>query len=280
MSRKKIIIPVIIFTSLILVLIIVLNPSHKYNKLIISESQWNVIQESRIEGKNLILEDIKFNDYKLIIDEKSNTLYYSLINDSKNKYNPDVSYSTNNKNVKLAILSDKITDEKVKSNYQFKIMIYNEKEYHIYNLKCTDLPILNISYKRNEEINQKNIPMEMYLLDNLTNIPNKITISSGKVKMNENNYIFSLHMLTPGKNKRDNRISILNMKPNSEYILTPISNELENEMDRKHRVELFLNNEYKGVYSLQNGDTYQKQVDFLINQVKFQPFFGRCPQNA
>ena len=255
MSRKKILIPVIVFTSVIVVLIFALNPSHKYNSLSISESKWKAIQEVRTESENLILEDIKFNDYKLIIDEKSNTLYYSLINDSQNKYNPNVSYSINSKNGKLAVLSEDITSEKVKNNYQFKIMIYDEKEYHIYNLKCTDLPILNISYNRNEEINQKNIPMEMYLFDNLTNIPNKITISSGKVKMNGNNFVFSLHMLTPGKNKRDNRVSILNMKPNSEYTLTKIDDLQFKENNRNidnmnHRVELFVNNEYKGIYVL------------------------------
>ena len=250
MSKRKIFVSVIIFTVVIVILIIALNPIHKYNKYFISENKWKAIQESRIENKNLVLEDIKFNDYKLIIDENSNTIYYSLINDSQNKYNPNVSYSTNSKIANLAILSDEITDEKVKSNYQFKIMIYNEKEYHIYNLKCTDLPILNISYNSNEEINQKNIPMEMYLFDNLTNIPNKITISSGKVKMNENNYIFSLHMLTPGKNRRENRISILNMKPNNEYVLIPINNESGNRVNTNHKVELFLNNEYKGIYSM------------------------------
>ena len=255
MNRMKIIIPVIIFTAIIIILIIMLNPSHEYNKLIVSESKWNSIIEFRIENKELVLEDIKFNDYKLIIDEKNNTLYYSLVNDSQNKYNPDVSYSSNNKNAKLAILSDVITDEKVKNNYQFKIMIYDEKEYHIYNLKCTDLPILNISYDKNEEVKQKNIPMEMYLFDNLSNIPNRITISSGKLKMNEDNYIFSLHMLTPGKNKRDNNLSILNMKPNSEYSLTKLDNsklqeDTDNIENKKNRVELFLNNEYKGVYSL------------------------------
>ena len=256
MSRRKILIPVIVFTSLIIILIIVLNPRKKYNKLMVSESKWNSIKESRTENKNLRLEDIKFNDYKLIIDEKNNTIYYSLVNDSQNKYNPKVEYSTNNKNVKLAFSSDEITDEKVKSNYQFKIMIYNEKEYRIYNLKYTELPVLNISYDKDEEINQKNIPMEMYLFDNLSNIPNKITISSGKIKLNEDKYIFSLHMLTPGKNKRDNKISILNMRPNSEYILSKVNNisdnlqENEGNINRKHIVELFLNNEYKGVYSL------------------------------
>ena len=264
MDRKKLLITIIAFTAIILVFIKVLNPSSKYNKLIVSENKWNNIKEARVENKNLVLEEIKFNEYKLIIDEKNNTLYYSAINDSKNKYNPNVSYSTNNKNVKLAFLEDEITDEKIKNSYLFKIMIYNEKEYHIYNLKCTNFPILNISYNNVEEIMQKNIPMEMYLFDNLSNIPNKITISSGKIKKDGEKYVFSLHMLTPGKNKRDNKISILNMKPNSEYILTPINNESENV--KTHRVELFLNNEYKGVYSVhiwREGYAFMNNIEYL-----------------
>ena len=48
------------------------------------------------------------------------------------------------------------------------------------------------------------------------------------------------------------------MKPNSEYILAPINNE-ENSIEitesnkepKNHRVELFINNEYKGIYSLE-----------------------------
>ena len=250
MSKKKILIPVIIFTAIIVVLMLVLYPSSSYKKLSISESKWNSIKESRTENNNLVLEDIKFNDYKLIIDEKNNTLYYSAVNDSPNKYNPIVQYSTGSKNVKLAIFSDEITSDKVKNNYKFKIMIYNEEEYHIYILKCTELPIINISYNKNEKIDDNNIQMEMYLFDNLSSIPNKITISSGKIKMNQDEYFFSLHMLTPGKNKRSNRRSILNMKPNSEYILSPINSESEN---KNHRIELFLNNEYKGVYSIMEG---------------------------
>ena len=62
-----------------------LNPSNKYSKLSINESKWNSIKQTRIENKNMILEDIVFNDYKLIIDEKNEILYYSLVNDSQNK---------------------------------------------------------------------------------------------------------------------------------------------------------------------------------------------------
>lgn len=256
MSRRNILIAVSIFTVMVIILIIVLNPSSKYKKLSISESKWNSIKDSRTENNNLRLEDIRFNDYKLIIDEKSNTLYYSLINDSSNKYNPKVVYNANN-NLKLAVLEDEITDEKIKNNHEFSIMIYNEKEYHIYNLKCTDLPILNISYNQNDETNKNSFPMELYLFDNLSNLPNKITISRGKLKINDDNYTFSLHMLTPGKNKRNNKLSILNMKPNSEYVLSKVNQDISQEdnlENKKHIVELFLNNEYKGVYSLEFVD--------------------------
>lgn len=259
MNRKKILIPVIIFTVLVIFLIIVLNPSHKYSKLSVNESKWNSIKEARKENENLVLEDIEFNGYKLIIDKNNNTLYYSTINGSKNKYNPNVNYSANNKNIKLAILSDEITDEKVKSDYKFKIMIYDDKEYHIYNLVCTDLPILNIRYKEEVGDKQKNIPMDIYVFNNLANTPNRITVSNGKLKINNGSYIFSLNMTTPGKNIRDNKISLLNMKPNSDYILTAITNSNEDNTEttnqnkkepKNHRVELFINNEYKGIYSL------------------------------
>ena len=86
--------------------------------------------------------------------------------------------------------------------------------------------------------------------------------------MNEDKIIFTLHMLTPGKNKRDNKLSILNMKPNSEYILTQIKNEQEDELDKNHRVELFLNNEYKGIYSLAHTQNKIQNINGNIPKLK------------
>ena len=257
MSRKKILILVIAFTAVIIFLLIVLNSRHRLSSISVSKDKWDSIKNSKSESLNIKLEDIEFNDYKLIIDEKNNTLYYSAVNDSKNKYDPLVSFNANNKNIKLVFLSDEITDEKIKSNYEFKIMIYNENVYHIYNLVCTDLPILNIRYMEETQNTGKTIPIEVYLFNNLSNTPNKITVSDGKLKINDENYTFSLHKLTPGKNKRDNKISILNMKPDSEYILTKVEN--GNDFSGGiQRVELFINNEYKGVYSLRYIDEKPK----------------------
>ena len=255
MSRKKVLISVIAFTIIVIVLIVVFNIKQKYNKFIINQSNWDSIKESRIENNNLVLEEIRFNDYKLIIDNKNNSLYYSVVNNSQNKFNPNVSYNINNPNAVLVILEDEITEEKIKNNYEFKLMIYDENSYHIYNLKCTNLPILNIDYNESEETNQKSFSMEMYLFDNSANIPNRITISSGKIRMNGKDYLFSLHVLTPGKNKRENKLSILNMNPNSEFELIKYNNNLqkqESSINNKEKIiELFLNNEYKGVYLLE-----------------------------
>lgn len=252
MSKKRLLIFIIAFTALIIFIILAINPSQKLERLSVNESKWNSIIENRTENKNIILEDIEFNDYNLIIDEKNNTLYYSIVNESNNKYNPNISYNTNGKNIKLAFLKDEITDEKVKSNYQFKVMIYNENEYHIYNLVCTDLPIVNINYNTQFENSKKTIPMEVYIFDNLSNNSNKITISKGNIKEVDNGYVFSLHFLTPGKNKRENKRAILNMKPKSIFSLVKIEDLSENVNieANNHRVEFFINNEYKGVYTL------------------------------
>ncbi|HCC03379.1 MAG TPA: hypothetical protein DEP51_00760, partial [Clostridiales bacterium] len=65
MSRRNILIAVSIFTAIVIILIIVMNPSHKYNKLSVSENKWNSIKDSRTENNSLVLEVIRFNDYKL-----------------------------------------------------------------------------------------------------------------------------------------------------------------------------------------------------------------------
>ena len=251
MNRKRMLIAVSFVTALIVILLILLQPNTRYKRISIDESKWNSIINSRTENNRLMLEDIRFNDYGLVIDRISNTIYYSVVNDSKNKYNPAISYTSNNDNTSIAILSDEITDERIKSDYTYKLMIYDDKSYHIYNLKLTDLPIIDISYKEEAENKQKNIPVEVFVFNNLINTPKRITISNGRLRINENSYTFSLNMTTPGNNIRPNELSILNMKPNSEYILTQTSSEEDNnKQPANRRVLLFINSQCKGIYDL------------------------------
>lgn len=249
MKRKKILILIIILTVIIISIVAWLNFGHAYSKLSINEEKWNDIISARIENKNLVLKDIDFNDYSLIIDGKSNTLYYSLVNSSSRKYNPKVDFDSNSESAKIAILSDEITDEKIKNGHQFKVMVYNNQEYHIYNLVCTDFPILNLSYRQDVGDKHKNIPVKMYLFNNLSNSTTRVTISDGRLKTTQNGYSFSLSMITPGNNIRDNKISLLHMKPSSDYTLTKSNSDLPG----KQQVALFINNEYRGIYILETG---------------------------
>jgi len=253
MNKKKILIPILIITAVIVIFVILINRTIKYDNIIISEDKWNNIITARKENTGLSLKSLKFNDYNLIIDEGKNTIYYSLINESKSKYNPDISFNAEDKTLKIAVLSEKITDEKAFNNYEFKFMIYNENEYRIYNLICTEIPLLNINYKEKVENKQKSIPIEMYLFNNLADANNRIAISQGKLKAKDTSFMLSLHMLTPGKNVRDNKISLFNMKPCSEYILNPVDSSVQSEQKTpgKNYVELFINKEYIGLYSLE-----------------------------
>lgn len=120
-------------------------------------------------------------------------------------------------------------------------MVYSDKEYKIYSLICTDMPMLNI-ISPDEEKGFATI----FLMDNLTNKPNKITISDAKInKDEEDNYMISFEMRTPGKNIRKNKVSLFNMPPESDYIL-----EVSKTERSSINVELFTNNKYVGKYTL------------------------------
>ena len=263
MDRKKILIQIIILTVIIILFVIFINPSTKYNKISINEKKWNNIINERTENTNIILEDIEFNGFNLIIDESNSTLYYSIVEENKTKYNPKVIYKTEEKNAKIAILSDTITGEKIQNNHEFSLIIYNNSEYHIYKLICTNYPLLNIKYKEDNQNKHKNIPVDIYIFNNLSNNYNRVTKSAGRLKISNNNeneekeYIFSLVTFSPGKNQRDNKISLFNMKPRSKYKLTIINNnseesevEINKENESSNKVELFINNKYEGLYLL------------------------------
>ena len=261
MKRVKVLIPVIILTVFIIILIILLNPSKRYQKLFINESKWESLQESKTSNDNLKLERIEFNEYNLVIDEASDTIYYSIVNDNQTKYNPNVSFESNEDNVKLAILEDEITDEKVHSDYSFKLMIYNKQYYHIYNLVCTDFPIVNIVYDTNTDIEKtKNIDVDISVFDNMEQSGKRITNSKGELDIQEidgkKEYKLKLTTVSPGRNERKNHLSIFSMDPHNEYLLTkeneiPVDNPID--APRDFKVELFINNEYQGQYSIKNG---------------------------
>lgn len=265
MNKRNLLILILGVTIIIILVLTIFNQQERYQKLIISEDNLNKLTSSKLVTSNLYLENIKFNDYSLLIDEDNSTIYYSVV-DSSNKYNPLIEYKTNLDNIKIAF-SENITDTLIANNYNFKVILYNDSNYRIYNLVVTTLPIMNITYDNTSD-KTKNIPMELSLFDNNPKAFQKNTSTKGELTITENDtgksdYRISLKMQSLGHNERENNLSILGMQKHSEYILnslydsemirrvftTNLWNELDNHEDNYQYVELFINNEYQGLYS-------------------------------
>ena len=254
MNRKKLFNVITIFTIIIIIGLLITTKTQSYNNLNISKKKWDSILEKREENLDLEIENIRFNEYDLIVDNNSNKIYYSIINNNDSSYNPNVSYKTNKK-TKLVILKDELDESKI-GTHEFKIMIYNDSSYRIYTLVCTRFSVLNITNKEKESTRKKqNILMKIYFFNNLQNSSNRIIRSDGLLNVeNNDNYKMHLEVLSPGRNIRDNVISIMDMEPSSRYTLTRVDVLEENQnINTKNTrlLELFIDNQYRGIYKIE-----------------------------
>lgn len=173
---KKIIISIILIS--ITILLILLFNNKKYNKYIIDSNKWNNIINNKTLSNDIYINNIKFNDYPLIIDNENSIIYYY------NKLNnPNIEYNVFN--LKLVINDN-------------NIMIYNQKYYRIYKLVYIDYPIININLKEGDALE------EITIIDN-----NKIIHSLCKVKIKDDKYIIKFKQESLGNNIRENYLNIL-----------------------------------------------------------------------
>ena len=249
MNRKWLLGIVLALTIISIVIILVLTSKTKYNKLIVSDSKWNDIIDSRNESADINLESIEFNDYNLLIDEENSVIYYSVV-DVKSKYSPSVKYTVNERKTKIAF-NKEITKEVLEDTDSLKILIYNDNSYRIYSLVVTNYPILNVSYN-GKNGNRKNMNINIYIFDNYVNSVNRVLKSAGELKIIEEDkkYAFSLKKESMGHNERNNYVSIFGMEKQNEYLIKATDT---TDKDEKY-VQFFINNEYKGLYTFGHND--------------------------
>ena len=267
MNRKYVLIIIAIMTLLLVGFVIIVNRDIKLSRISVSEDRFNDIKKVRKESKSLVLDSISFNDYNLFLDNKSNTYYYSIVNNISNKYNPDIKYTSSNK-VNVAFLEEEINEDRIKNNYDYKLIIYDDIYYNVYNLKITKLPVLSINYVVS---NNKSFDMDLNLFNNMDKVNSRLIKSKGEIEVSENSngeddYKFSLKVDSVGGNERENNISILGIQQHSEYVLDSMNSDNDNvrnlfalnlwnktvnsNIDSYNYVELLVNGEYKGLYAL------------------------------
>ena len=140
MNKKLLLWIIIPITLIIISVIIISNIKISYNKLVIDDNKWNSIINNKIYNNNIFIKEIKFNDYKLMIDNDNN-IYYSIVN--KN-YNPMIDYVLSEKGLNI-VFNSNISDNIINKDNGIKVLIYNDKYYRIYNLVIIDIPIISIN---------------------------------------------------------------------------------------------------------------------------------------
>lgn len=257
--KKKIILLVVIIFITILVIILHFKlqpPGKKYSEMILDSDSWNSIVGSRNYNDNLSLEEISFNGYTLILNNDTNMIYYSLIIDSKNKCDPKVNFKANKDNVNLAIFQDEITEDKVKEGYEFSLMIYDETDYRLYRLKCTEFPVINISYDTSKEWKENDILSDVFVFNNHENSINRIVVSKAHFETEDEGYYkLKLFSLSPGKSRRKSQTQILELKPSNSYYLEKMDEIKDGDEQVGSIVEFFINGVPQGKYEINELDS-------------------------
>ena len=237
MYKNKIFIIIIFITIVLGGIIIFISSSSKYNKMVKNNIELKRIINSRKSSTELKLTELKFNDYKLFIDEDNSIVYYSVV-DIKNKLNPSFKFKTNS-NAKIAFNS--VLDEvDLEVDDFYKVIIYDKDFYREYFLCLTKYPLMNIAGKN--IVNNDSVEMELF--DNHINRPQKYMKSDAKFRIEDDRYILRLKKDSIGRNKRNNPISILGFDKANEFILKKTYVMVE----REKYVRLFINYKYDGFY--------------------------------
>ena len=280
MNRKVIECLILLFSFLFVFIILIHSNSMKYNDLIIDDVKWNKIVSTRQETDTSLIKKLNFNGYDLLLDNNKEW-FYSIVENQDNQYNPLIKYETDD-NVKIAILNKKISDELILDNDDIKLIAYNDKFYIIYTIKCTTLPIMNISYDNNAEfLEDTDTNVNMYLFDNRENSFQRVIKSDGKVHIRgrmsklfeKKSFKLSLVTYSVGNHERNNNLSLLGMRQDDDWILDAMYSDQEKVRNaysanlwtnccsknnmfnidngvEYHYIELFLNNNYWGIYTL------------------------------
>lgn len=246
-----------------------------------------------------LLDALIFNEETLFYDGTNNTFYYSLIEGNAGAYNPRIETRgkyAGNADIRLAFSQGEISEDTIRDNKEIYFLAYTEDAYCEYFLKCTTLPMMNITCRsvgRPEEISDEPVSMQAEVFDNRQGAASRLTLSDGIIHVRggstrgylKKGYKLSLTRDSLGNHIRDNDISLLGMRQNDEWVLyaayndqekirnvfscnlwkytcaTDNAGKIDTGVEYKY-LELFLNGEYWGLYALgYTVDKKQLQLD-------------------
>ncbi len=251
----------------------------RYSACVMTENEFEAVMAERSASLGLP-ERLLFDDEALQCDVMSGTYYYSLVQGDAGAYDPHIRIQSRERGVKIAFLEESITDEAIAADTGISFLLYTDKSYARFTLKCTTLPLMNIEYDGGE-IGEDMAAMHMTLFDNADGAVKRVAVSDGTIHVRGNTttafpkkgYRLSLVTDSAGNHTRSNQVSLLGMRQDDDWILYPAYNDQEKvrnvfcanlwkascaddnalgvDTGTEYKyLELFMNGEYWGLYAL------------------------------
>lgn len=278
-KRNLICAALIVFSAIVLVSVLLFNyhPRGKpIRDLKKDEKEVEEIISTRSETDKRLEAGVLFNGIELPYDEAGRSYYYSLPENSPSAYTPEASVKGG---VRLAFLSERITDEMIAAGEPLEAIVYNSKEFSRIKIVCTTLPVISLSTKGEISSDYSSVSMRVY--DNRTEATKPLEILNGKIHTRGNTslrfdkkaYRISLRDMSPGRNMREYDVSLLGMRKDGDWILYAAYNDqervrnvfstnlwysscgthnsfgIDNGVEYRF-VELLINDDYAGLYAL------------------------------
>lgn len=270
--------------SIAILFFIILIPYYNvgFNKITytaLTEQTLNQIHKNYKESTDDILTDFRFNGQELAYDASTST-YYLPLSLSEEKWE-DGSFSTTSTDIDMSFLDSFREEDKLECIYQnksFRFIAYNESKYKEYKLVFTGLATMTIITK--EAVDSTRLLADFSLYDNSAREKNVITSEGylqlrGATSRSYPKYGYRINLIKKSYDGmyENNDVSFLGMRNDNDWILNALYNddtkirnmlseELWNEMgatnvdssafygSHMEYVEVFLNNQYIGLYSL------------------------------
>lgn len=257
--------------------------------LSVDEPGYNALKQGKSPGKLEPL-SIAFNGYDLFLDTASKTYFYSMTGRSNSAANPSVEVLNGGERFGIAFLRSPITPETVGGNYGHRFLLYTNAEYTEYRFTATTLPLVSIDTRHPDVmadtfISDKKSAASMTLFDNNPEISHvqrvirsdiDIRIRGATTRGNpKKSFRVFLTMLSLGRHKRVNPVSLLGMRVDEDWILyAPYlePDKMRNIMATNIWQAMSARNNRFGV----NNGTEAKYVELLING-RYQGIYGLMP---
>ncbi len=251
------------------------------------EEIWQ-LEDTRAEADGNLVQSMFCGEYELGYDKKNNTFYCSLGMEATGDEWPDLTlYASGKEDLQVVWVDDYTYDSRedsVRNGYSYELFAYTEERYSYFNLVFTGLPIVTLHVESDKEIGEEYIPARATVFgqgfDAIDSAALVHTRGGGYEKpIDKDSYRIEFHdQIGVGTDKKARR-SVLGMEADSDWLLlsnaqdpTAVRNYLAFDMWKRwnkedaltsldnRMVELFVNNEYVGLYQIMQRVSPQKEI--------------------